>query len=240
MSTRESSEAGVDTAKAPAPADESPAAVPATRPAADLVPGWLAILVLVLIVALVGAGGFVARGLLDAAKPSPGEADLDRWKSAVARDSGDAQARLSLAYAYQREQRYDEALAEYKAVLALRPRDTAALYNIGVIHMISGRGKEGEIALWDVLEVDPANALAARELGEYYAAKRQFKSLLRAIGPALEARPTLADLQYLAGLADENLGDAEGAKGHYSLALRYAPDSEKARSGLARLGVTAP
>jgi tetratricopeptide (TPR) repeat protein len=207
----------------------------------NLVPAWLALLVLVLIVAVVGVGGFVVRGMLATSKEqSPTKADIEQYAAAVSSNPGDPNARLSLAYAYQRDAQYEAALAEYDKVLQQDPKSTAALFNKGVIYMTLGDAKKGEAALWEVLKIDPGNALAAKELGEYYAAKGQYKSLLVAVKPAVEAKPTLADLQYLAGLGYEKTGNAELAKQHYREALKYAPDLQEARDGLKRLGEVAP
>jgi len=210
---------------------------PEAKPPDDgLVPGWLALLVLLLIVAVVGVGGFVVRGaLVGDTEKSPVQADIEQLRKELAADPADADARLSLAYAYQRAQRYDEALKEYDLVLKADPKQMAALYNTGVIYMSTGQSKKGEVALWDVLEIDPTHALAAKELGEYYAAKGHYKSLIKAVGPAVEAQPRLADLQALMGLAYENLGQTEQAIERYKLALKYSPDLKRARDGLARL-----
>jgi tetratricopeptide (TPR) repeat protein len=207
----------------------------------NLVPAWLALLVLVLIIAVVGVGGFVVRGMLTTSKEqSPTKADIATYAAAVTANPGDANARLNLAYAYQRDAQYQVALAEYDKVLQQDPRSTAALFNKGVIYMTIGDAKKGEAALWDALKIDPGNALAAKELGQYYAAKGQYKSLLVAVKPAVEAKPTLADLQYLAGLGYEKTGSPDLAKVHYREALKYAPDLQEARDGLKRLGEVAP
>jgi tetratricopeptide (TPR) repeat protein len=205
----------------------------------SLVPAWLALLVLILIIAVVGVGGFVVRGMLSgSAQSSTKLAEIERWTKAVETDPGDATARLNLAYAYQVATQYDRALSEYDKVLELVPNDTAALYNKGVIYMTTGAAKKGEVALWAVLKIDPKHALAAVELGEYYVAQKHYKSLLAAVQPVSDANPTLADLQYLTGLGFEKTGKPDLAKQRYDLALRYSPGMQEALDGLARLGVT--
>jgi tetratricopeptide (TPR) repeat protein len=207
----------------------------------NLVPAWLALLVLVLIVAVVGVGGFVVRGMLvKTGETSTTRADVDQWTAAVQANPGDATARLNLAYAYQQDQQYDRALAEYDRVLQQRPKDTAALYNKGVIYMTTGQSKKGEAALWDVLKIDPGHALAAKELGDYYAAKGQYKSLIAAVRPVVDAKPTLADLQYLMGMAYEKTLKPDLAKARYKLALKYSPGMREAQDGLRRLGEVVP
>ncbi len=207
-------------------------------PPEHLVPGWLAALVLVLLLAVVGLGGFLARGLLSEPRyASPEEREVRVRETELASDPDDIQARLALGYAYQQAGRLEEALAEYAAVLELVPTDTAALYNTGVIRRELGEDAEAEAVLWEVLEVNPEHVLAAKALGELYADRAHYRSLVEAVRPAAEANPSSADLQYLMGLAYENLGRIDWAAERYRLALTYYPDMPEAREGLERLGV---
>lgn len=202
----------------------------------QLVPGWLALLVLLLLVAVVGVGGFVVRGLVvNPREMTPAQADIATGQSKVAADPNNVDAKLSLAYAYQRDGQYDKSIAEYALVLKTDPKNTAALYNTGLIQIQTGKGKAGEATLWAVLKIDPKHALAAKALGEYYASKKQYKSLLVAVGPVAAANPDLADLQYLLGQAYENLGQKDKAVEAYSNAIRFAPDLKTARDALRRL-----
>ena len=115
--------------------------------------------------------------------------------------------------------------------------DTAALYNKGIVLLELGRDDDAEEVLWDVLEIDPRHVLAAKALGELYAERREYRSLVAAVRPVVEENPEAADLQYLMGLAYENLGRPDWAEARYRLALQYYPDMREAREGLERLGV---
>jgi hypothetical protein len=53
----------------------------------------------------------------------------------------------------------------------------------------------------------------------------------------VEQNESAADLQYLMGLAYENLGRADWSETRYRLALKYYPDMQEAKEGLERLGV---
>jgi tetratricopeptide (TPR) repeat protein len=204
----------------------------------DQVPVWLAMLVLVLLMAVVGVGGYVVRGLLAPAKQTTAvEREIVRFEAAVQSAPDSVEPRLSLGYAYQRAGRLREALEQYDAVLQLQPTDPAALFNKGRIFIEQGRDREGEAALWSVLERDPTHVLAARELGEYYASKGEYRSLVYAVKPVVEAKESSADLQYLMGLAYENLGQIEWAEARYRLALTYYPDMPEAHEALDRIGV---
>lgn len=203
----------------------------------QLVPGWLAVLVVVLLLAVMGVGGYVVRGLVTTPRyKTPEEAEISKWQAAVDSDPSSTEARLSLGFAFQQSELYDEAIAEYDGVLSSEPKDTAALYNKGMSLLALGRDKEAEETLWKVLEVDDTHVLAAKALGEYYASKEQYRSLVRAVRPAVQATESAADLQYLMGLAYEKLGRADWAEARYRLALRYYPDMPEAKEGLDRLG----
>ncbi len=204
----------------------------------DLVPAWLAALVLVLLLAVVGVGGYIVRGLLTpSAAPSAIEREIVQSEAVVARAPDDTAARLSLGYAYQRAGRLSDAIEQYDAVLRVEPFEPAALYNKGLILLEQGKDREAEETLWDVLERDPEHVLAAKVLGEYYAKRGAYRSLVYAVRPVVEQNESSADLQFLMGLAYENLGRADWAEARYRLALKYYPDMPEAREALDRLGV---
>ncbi len=222
------------------PPDVSQSAVPASDTAeATLVPMWLAGLVLVLLIAVMGVGGYILAGIVSgqADAGTPLGREIERLQQSIAQTPDDPAAHLALGFAFQQERRFDEALVEYDLVLKYSPGDTAALYNMGMIFLELDRDKEAEERLWDVLEVDETHVLAAKALGEYYAGREEYRSLIVAVRPAAEANATAADLQYLMGLAYENLNRVDWAEARYRLALTYVPDMELAQDGLRRLGV---
>lgn len=216
------------------PIAEKPA--PTAEP--QLVPAWLAVLVFVLLLGVVGVGGYVIRGYVAGERRigSIEDATIQKVRKEVDKDPADADARLRLAYAYQRARQWDKALAEYSKVLELDPKAVAAYYNRGVIYSKLGVDDRAEKAWWDVLKIDQGHVLAAKALGEMYAKQGHYRSLVRAVRPAVVAHPDMADLQYLMGVAYENLGHPDWAMLRYKLALKYSPDLVKAREAVKRLG----
>lgn len=207
------------------------------EPHAELIPGWLALLVLVLLLAVAALGGYLVRGALTKPEAStPAEYAVEEFEQKVDEDPNDPENMLALGYAYQQEGRYEEAIQMYDSVLAVSPTNSGALYNKGVVLMALGRPKDAEVVLWDVLESAPDHALAAKALGEYYVGKKQYKSALMALEPVIKERPEYADLQYLAGYSCEMLKINEPAITYYRGALTYDPDYAEAKAGLARLG----
>ena len=217
---------------------ESPEPPEQRRTAPDLVPRWLAALVFVLVLAVVLIGGFVIRGFVTRGDrvSTPQEITIKTWTGRVAANPSDPKARLGLGYAYQSDGRYDKALEQYQIVLESNSRDTAALYNTGNVYFKLGVEDRAVKSMWAVLNIDPTHELAAKALGDYYAGKSQYKSLIATVKPAADAHPELADLQYLLGLANEKLGDTAAAARYYQLAVKYSPDLTDAQEGLKRVG----
>jgi len=208
-----------------------------TQDSQQLIPMWLAGLVLVLLLAVMGMGGYIVRDLLSGPRPnSPAELEISEREAAVESNPDDLQAVLSLGYAYQQAERYEEALEQYDEVIKYWPSDTAALYNKGVILLELGRDEEAEEVLWVVFDHDADHVLTAKTLGDYYAEKGQYRSVVAAVRPVVEQQESSADLQYLMGIAYENLGNEEWAAARYRLALQYYPDMVEAHEGLERLG----
>ncbi|MGB4593721.1 MAG: tetratricopeptide repeat protein [Coriobacteriia bacterium] len=206
----------------------------------ELVPGWLALLVLVLLLAVTALGGFILRGALvgDDRVDDPAEFAVSEWQDKVAADPEDVDARLNLGYAYQQQGEWAKALEQYDAALERDPENMAGMYNKGVVLLETGESKAAEETLWDVLEIAPDHALAAKTLGELYIEQKHYKSALVAVEPVIETRPEFADLEFIAAYASEQLGDKEKAIGYYRAALKYSPDLVEAKDGLKRLGVT--
>ena len=150
----------------------------------------------------------------------------------------DTQAHLDLGFAYQQDGRFSDAISEYGWVLKADPKNTAALYNEGMVYFQLNDAKKAEELLWDVLKISDTHVLAAKALGDFYASKGQYRSLVVAVKPAADARPDMADLQVLMGLAYEHLGHKDWAIARYRSALKFVPDMKEARDGLKRLGVT--
>lgn len=204
----------------------------------QLVPVWLAVLVLLLLLAVMGVAGYLLRGVVTGdAFRTPAEYEIKRWRAQVDEDPSNLSFRLNLAFAYQQDRQFDRALKEYDVVLDEVPQDTAALYNKGIIYRELKVDKRAEELFWDVLEIDAEHELAAKALGDYYIEKKFYKSAVRAVRPVVQAHPEAADLQYQLGFAYENLGQRDWAEARYRLALKYYPDMPSALAGLERLGV---
>ncbi len=206
-------------------------------PAPRTFPRWAAVTVLVALMLVSGAAGYALHGVIRR-PPAEQISELDAieaWRQRLAENPRDTASRVALAQSYQQSGRLRSALNEYDAVLRDNPRDTAALYQRGVILRELGQPGDAETAFWDVLEIEGTHVAAAEALGEYYLGKQQYKSLVQAVRPAAQAHPTEARLQYLIGFAYENLGRPDWAEARYRLALDAVPDMRDALEGIDRL-----
>jgi tetratricopeptide (TPR) repeat protein len=216
---------------------------PATAAGADagdsrLVPGWLALVVLILLVAVLALGGYALRETVMQRRTATPEASaVSEWERRATATPSNPSVLLGLGYAYQQAGRPDDALLRYDQVLEIAPDNLAARFNRGVVLDELGRTAEADRAYWDLLALAPDHVLAAKMLGERYVERGEYVSALLALEAAVAANPRYADLQYLAGYASEQLGKRGAAARYYRAALTYAPDHEGAREGLLRLGL---
>lgn len=201
------------------------------------VPRGLVALVVVLLVAVLGLGGYMLRSATLRDTPDKAESlAIAQAKEALAAHPKSASSFIDLGFAYQQAAEYDQALDAYDAALVLDPTSPGALYNRGIVLQAQGKQEEAEAAFRSVLEVAPDHVLAAKALAARLIDLERFADALDVLGPVIEAQPHYADLQYLAGLACEELGQRAEASAYYDAALRYSPDHTDARKGLDRLG----
>ena len=235
-------------AATPRPRGAAPAETAATprcsRPAArdgELVPTWLAV-ARARAAARGRAGGRLRHPRASHARPaapySPQEIEIRTWTAASRGEPQRPQAHLGLGYAYQSDGRYDKALEQYEIVLKSDPQDTAALYNRGNdLSSSSASDERAEKSMWEVLDVDPTHVLAAKALGEYYAAQGRVQVADRggqargrgasgAGRPAVPARPGVREARRR----------RRGGRATTGAALKYAPDLTEAQEGLKRVG----
>ena len=197
----------------------------------------VALLVLTVLLVLAAAGGYELSEAFrshDARRTAELDA-IESSRAKLRRDPEDARAQLELAAALTTSGRLTSALAEYDTLLKQYPQDIAALYGRGALLMRLGRPRDAEAALLKVLAQDRGHVRAAEDLGDYYASRQQYLSLVETVRPSAELHPTEARLQYLLGLAYEHLDKPDLALSSYRLALAAVPDMPEALAGVQRL-----
>jgi len=215
----------------------APQADGATQPKSGAAPWWLYVCVVILFVAVLIVGGLVVGRFTtrDLAAARARDARLPQLERAVNGGTADLETRLRLAYTYQQNSLYREALREYEQVLKTNPDNIRALYNKGLVELETGKNRAAERSLTRVLELSPAHALAAYSLGRHYVDSGEYERALAISILAADAHPDDADLQYTVGLALEKLGRFTEASARFEAALELVPGMPDALSAMKRL-----
>ena len=154
------------------------------------------------------------------------------------------------AEAHRQRQADDEAIAEYRRAIELKPDEPELHRSLGLIHLLNNAHEEAQRSLETALRLDGANPRTLYVLGRLYVAKQQHEESIRFLEGALrldpnlvEARPSLGRAYLRAGRFEEAAAQLE--KGlvldyygdiHYSLfqAHRRLGNAEKAKAALDR------
>ncbi len=203
------------------------------------VPLWLALLVAVLAVAVIGLGAYVIA-VSRASGDGTGEARLaqlrvDSAKRRMKSTNGSVDSRLQLAFAYQRAGNFSAAEKQYARVLKADSNNVAAEFNLGVMDELAKDTKAAAQHYNRVLVIDPGHELAAKQLSLIEYANEDWDGMLATLEPALADNPDLSDLRYLLGVAYEKTGQRDKAVKQYRAALKFYPNLREAKEALARL-----
>lgn len=162
---------------------------------------------------------------------------LTVFQTAVARYPQDTGLRFDLAVAWENRQRFDLAISQIEAVLAIDPENSAAHNFIG--YLLTDRNLELDRAYTHIqkaVEQEPDNGAYVDSLGWWYFRKgdlpNAIKELERAI--ALEKDPTIA---LHLGDAYYAIGDTQRAVALWRMALELR-DSDEVRKRLTDAGVS--
>jgi len=158
--------------------------------------------------------------------------------SALAIDSGNAQAHLGLGNVHFEERNWEEAIAEYKAALVSQPEfpeatsNLAGAYlNLGV-ELLDQKRVDEAIEMWqESIRLDSENASAHYNLGVAYTQQGNFDSAIAAYQQALdidpdhaEARSNLAIAHFNRGVTRMNVDDKAGAIADFEQVLEISKD----------------
>jgi len=211
---------------------ETPSSPRRTRETAPL---GLILVNVALLVAIVATGVLLVSRTLAERRLS--DADLMSIKAAsqeYAR-TGTTASELRLASAYQLAGEYTAATREYQAVLSRDTNNTEAHYNLAVLDELTGNVTAAREEYRATLKIEPTHLLAAQRLAALLIGSGEWAEVERVIRPVLSTHGDLADLHYMLGLSFEKRGQRAKAAAEYRTALKYVPQYDDARAGLARM-----
>ena len=134
--------------------------------------------------------------------------------------------------------RIDEAVAQFRTAVEMKPRFAEAEYELGVAAVARGQFGEAIAHYRQALSIAPDYARAHNNLGAALASCRRFDEAVGQYRQALATEPDYADAHYNLGLALAAAGRIEEAIRQYREALQIEPDYAKALNQLAWLRAT--
>lgn len=152
----------------------------------------------------------------------------------------EAELRHELAFGLHELGRTEEAIAEWRRAVALRPGFAEAYYNLAGALASEGRLDEAEDAYEAAIENKPRYAEACNNLGVLLHSQGRLDEAIANYRRAIEARPEYAFAEHNLGSALLAMGRVEESIGHLERALALEPDYAQAHytlaSALARTG----
>jgi tetratricopeptide (TPR) repeat protein len=119
-------------------------------------------------------------------------------------------ARLSIA-----ESKWDEALADIQATIAVEPQAIGAHYLLGVVQAEKGKLEDATAAFNETLRLNPRASAAYFQLARVHLARRNTDDAIKAARQALDARPSFAPARLV--LVDSLIAKADLAQAEREL-----------------------
>lgn len=142
---------------------------------------------------------------------------------AVESDPKNRDARLNLAFAYDRQGRIDEAIVQYEKAVELNPRNPTARNNLGVLYDKTGRNEEAIREFEKAIELDSKSATGPKNLATAKKNQSVLQEQERQISEALknaEAEPKNPRSSYSVARLYAAYGQKEQAIGWLEKALK--------------------
>jgi Tfp pilus assembly protein PilF len=128
-----------------------------------------------------------------------------------------------------------EALRLLQLARQQHPDDPDVLTRLGHLHQMRGDTEAAETDYEQALKRDPDRAVAAANLGVFYARRGLLNRALDLWRPAFDKNPQLSELGVNLGRGLCATGDAAGAMSALQRVLKHDPDLELARQALAEI-----
>jgi tetratricopeptide (TPR) repeat protein len=131
--------------------------------------------------------------------------------------------------------KFDEAIAQYKQALEIKPDYAEAHNNLGAALAGSGQLNEAIAHYQKALEIDPNFVGAHNNLGNLLAGCGEIDEAVAHYQRALEIKPDYAEAHNDLGAALAGRGQFDEALAHYQQALKIKPGYAEAHSNLANI-----
>lgn len=163
------------------------------------------------------------------------ERELVAYQGRLKEKPNDLQVRVAIAQVYARMGDKTRAISELEDVLEVKSDYWDALFQLGMIHLSSNRKAEAISQFKKAAKAKPDDELAYYQLGTIAYKDGKYKDAALYMEKTVKISPILADGHYYLASSYEHLGEKDLAKRQYEEALKYIPDYEQAKDGLARV-----
>lgn len=184
---------------------------------------------------VVGAVAVAAFCCIVVQRNSIWASDIRLWEEAVAVPQAQPRARVNLALAYSRDERWDDAREQLRYALEADGSFADAWVELGNVEHRFGALAAAETAYLRALQSQPSLAGGHYNLGNIYMAKGESAKAVQRYAKALELNPNFAMAHNNIGQAHEALGGEAEAFVHYKRALDIDPDQPQAWFNLAAI-----
>jgi Flp pilus assembly protein TadD len=154
------------------------------------------------------------------------------WLYTLAHSSGSWMIHCNLGNAYLHEGRLDDAVAEYRKAIEIKPRNAFAHYNWGVALLQVERPDEAIAQFQQALEVDPKFAEARYNMGNAYFRKGEMDAAIAEYQKVVALFPRSFEAYNNMGNAYVQKRDIDEAIAEYQQSLRLDPDNIEAHFNL--------
>jgi tetratricopeptide (TPR) repeat protein len=129
--------------------------------------------------------------------------------------------------AYVAEEKFPEAIIEYKNVLRIDPNDPAAHYGLALAYLATENARQAFWELQETVRLEPANHEARLRYGQFllYGKEEDLENAVEQATAIVEAEPERAEAYLLRARARQQLGRRDEALADYEKAVEVKPDS---------------
>jgi protein O-mannosyl-transferase len=174
----------------------------------------------------------IAFGILTFQRNVDYRSDISIWEDTVAKAPGNARACNNLGNDLVQCGRVDEAIAEYRKALKIKPDYAEVQNDLGVALANRGQIDEAIAEYRKALELKPDYEEVHNNLGVSLANRGQIDEAVAEYRKALEIKPDYAEAHHNLGNALAGCGQSDEALAHYQKALELRPDYAEAHNNL--------
>lgn len=157
------------------------------------------------------------------------------WADTIRKAPDDSRVYNEIGAAYIDQNKFDEAVEEFKAALKLHPDNPMSRHNLGFVYYKQGRFEEAIQEFKAALRLRPNYSLAHNNLGNVYFSQGRLEEALREYEKAVEIDTDNPSSYTNMGNVYSNTGNFDKAVSYYRMALELDPDFTDAHYGLGRL-----